>query len=715
MKKRLTLTLISSLIIINSACADLAFTDPADFTGEAIFQSPSQKVKTSEVGDSSSHHTTPPIKQLRMMLQERSLQKELMKNELAPTASDLYSGEVGTSDYASKDLVDNFDENIEPSEEIEENEELLEDTDKKKSKKRKKASKTKDSEEVILDCEKVDYDTPNYLIKATGNVNVKFVKQGVTLKADVITFDRMNNTIKAEGNVRILKGGQTVTGEYIFVDLNEENALIEKPLMRTTNVEIRSEKGFVYGDKIVQENGSMVVDDSFPIDFRSGNRGPRIRRMLMPKETTLTDDMAKGIITIKSQDIKFAQKGDLETLQFKKLKVYRGDKLIFKTPGVKFYTNKNHDYGETNHWEIGSYRGLGLYTGPGFVFELPKGSVFKAIPMLNYKNEFGFGGVGRFSSGTNHTMMAYGTAMEKLMIYGKQLLDDDLFLHYGMNNYMDEWFMGRRRPKYGVSLVYNKDYSAQDFLLKGHTSGFKHRLEAGYFNDLDFDSHYEKLKGNDMGTSRFRYMAEARQNFYKYQNPEKLTALQFDIVAQMATSVYGTGDTQVLGRLAPTVRMQYKRWMQELGYYFSAFEDNTPMPVFDRFRYGKQSLYIREYFRLSKYLTISWFGNINTTNDAPNGKDLQENAFYISIGPDDIKFNLGYDYVRETFRCTIDVLMDAKGTKVEYDTFEIKQNKKAKKETKVAKKPSIDKKAPIQPKVLDKAVVENVKVLEDVL
>ena len=57
--------------------------------------------------------------------------------------------------------------------------------------------------------------------------------------------------------------------------------------------------------------------------------------------------------------------------------------------------------------------------------------------------------------------------------------------------------------------------------------------------------------------------------------------------------------------------------------------------------------------------------------------------------------------------------MDAKGTKVEYDTLEIKQDKKPKKEEKLRDESQFEKAK--QPVVLQRAVVENVKVIEDVL
>lgn len=715
MKKRFALLFITSFLITNTAMADYAFTEASDFTGEAFFTPPSEAktTETSSKSDSGMSHTTPPVKQLRLMLQEKSKQKELKRYELAPTANDVYAGEVGTSEYASKEIEDDFEEMIPDGFEADE-ESVAENEKPKRSffRKKDKAVEEKDTEDIILDCDNVDYDTPNYLIYATGNVSVDFVKQKSTLKADIITFDRMNNTIKAEGNVRILKNGQTVTGDYIFVDMNEENALIENPLTQTDTIEIKSKKGYVYGDRIVQEDGSMSVNESYPINFHSATRGPQIRRMLVPKHQTMSEDMEKGIIKLKVRDLKITKKGDLEIISMKKARLFKGNRTIFKVPAVKVYTNKNHDYAETNIWEIGSYRGLGVYTGPGWVFELPKGSVLKAMPILNYKSGFGVGALGRFSSGTNQTMAAYGTAASKIIVLGKQKLDDDLTLQYGMNSYMNEWFLGRRRPKYGVSLVYDKNYSSKDFLLKGQVSSFRHRADAGYYQDLDYDTHFEKIKGRDIGTTRFRYMAEARQPFYSYENKEKLTSFSFGGLSQLSAAVYGTGDTQIIGRIGPNVHIQYKRWMQDFGYMFSVYDDNTPMPVFDAYRYGKQNMYIREYIRLNRYLTLSWFGSINMTGDSPNGRTFQENSFYVSVGPDDMKFNVGYDFVRENLYCTVEMMMDAKGTKIEYDTFEIKQDKKAKKEE---KKETAFESAPAQQKILKRAVVEDVKVMEDVI
>ena len=725
MKKTLILLILSSLIIGNAAYAEYSYVDTSDFTGDAFFTPPALQEKQEEaqkVNDFGRTPSIPPLKKLRLKIKKKLNERDSKKMELAPTApkeEDVYAAGAETSEYASKDLKDDFDETMMPDGFEADEESLDENKNAKrhfwqKKPKEVKAEAPEDGDNIILDCERVDYDTDSYSVVANGNAVVTFVKQDTTVKADKITYDRMNNTIKAEGNVRIIKNGQTINGEYIFVDLNEENALIEKPIAQTATVEIKSEKGYVYGDRIVQENGTLTVDQSFPVNFRTLNSGPLMSTMVVPKDETLTKDMESGRITLKAKNIKITQKGDLIVADIKKASLFRGDKKLIKLPPAKIYTNKNFDFAETASWELGSIRGLGMYIGPGHVFEIPGGSVLKVMPILNYNHGFGIGGIARYSSASNWTQAAYGTADSKFLIRGRQKLDDHLSLQYVMNDYSREWFLGRRRAKYGASIVYENGYAKDGFLLKNQMSSFAHQFDFGYFQDIDEDSTYKELGGSELGTTRTRYMAQVNQNFFTHKNEERQTAATFGIVGQVSAALYGTGDTQVIGRLGPILHLQYKRWMQDIGYFQSAYEDNTPMPVYDSYRYGKSNVYLREYLRINRYLTVSWFGSINLSGDAPDDKAFQENAFFISVGPDDIKFSIGYDFVRENTRFMVEVMMDTKGTKVEYDKLEIKQDKKAKKsEDKVEDESDFQQsqKAP----VLQHAVVEDVKNMEDVL
>lgn len=717
MKKKLSILLITLFVASCSARAEFDTLPGEDFTGESFFSSPSvNQVEQPKV--KKDHHTVPIIKQLRLKLQDRHMRREQADMELAPVSSDNYVGEVETSEFASKDQTEDF-EDMSPDG-FENDEIKAEEPQKKKLFGRKNKQKSEIQDSIILDCENIDYDTRNYLMYATGNVNVEFVKQKTNVKADIITFDRMNNTLKAEGNVRILKHDKVITGDYIFVDMNEENALIENPITETDIIIAKAQKGYVYGDKITQEKGNIEVVGSYPINYIPAKRAPRTREILVPKDQTLTNDMNSGLIKFTAKDIKITQKGDHEIIAITKGRLYRKEKTIFKIPRVKIYTNKNHDYVESNIWEVGSYRGLGFYTGPGWVFELPKGSTFKAMPILNYKSGLGVGGFGRFQSGTNRTMLGYGTAENRFILYGKQDLDDNLFLQYGVNSYMDEWFLGGRRPKYGVGLTYNKSYNTRDFLIHDHPASFSHRFDIGYYQDMDRDKKFEKTYvGGRIGTSRFRYMASAEQNFLDFVDEEGLKSFSLGWSAQLSAAIYGTGDTQIIGRTGPKLSMQYKRWKQDLTYYYSTYDDNTPMPVFDAYRYGRQILYIREYFRICKGLTISWFGAVKLGSDDSLYNDtFRENCLFFTFGPDDIKFSLGYDVKRQTFRYGVDIMMDAKGTKVEYDTLEIKRDQKAEKKPEkttasLPRNPAYQ--APTAPKVLNKAIVEDIKVMEEVL
>lgn len=720
MNKKLAIFLITSLVAVNTAFADYSFVDEGDFTGDAFFQPPGVKAKQEEANSPTRKATLPPLKKARLIIKKKLKERDAKKFEQAPVApsgDDIFSAEATTSDYAIKDAEEHFDEDMMPDG-FEADEQSVDEQKKhfwNKKKKAEKVAKQEDTENIILDCDNMDYDTETYSMLATGNVNVKFVKQQTTIKADKITYDRMNNTIKAEGDVKILKNGQTITGDYIFVDMNEENALIENPVTRTATIEIKSKKGYVYGDRIVQENGSIIVDESFPVNFRSGVRGPQMSQMIVPKDQTLSADMEKGIVKLKAKELKITQKGNLEIIALRHGTLFKSGRKIIRVPALKVYTNKNNDFAETNSFELGSIRGLGMYIGPGFVLPLSYGAVLKAIPILNYNHGIGVGGIGRYQSATNKTQVAYGTAKSKFLIRGKQKLDDNLYLQYGMNDYMNEWFLGRRRPKYGLDLVYENSYSSKDFLIKNRASTFSHRLDFGYYHDQDEDANFRKLSGNQIGTLRVRYMAQADQNLYNYRNEDKQTALSFDISSQLSAALYGTGDTQVIGRIGPRMHSQYRRWMQDIGYFQSVYDDNSPLPVFDAYRYGKSNVYLREYFRVCRYLTVSWFGSINLSGDSPNGKSFQENSFYVSIGPDDVKVNLGYDFVRENTFFTVEVMMDAKGTKVDYDKLEIKQDKKAQKKEEVKDVDENEFKNTEKAPVLQHAVVEDVKTVEDVI
>ncbi len=91
--------------------------------------------------------------------------------------------------------------------------------------------------------------------------------------------------------------------------------------------------------------------------------------------------MVKNLNQNKRFDYKFQKEHD--TLTLKHAEVYFNDKKVGTIPTITMHTNKNRDYVEANFPEIGTMTNMGFYAGPGFVFDTPRGSTLKVIPVLN--------------------------------------------------------------------------------------------------------------------------------------------------------------------------------------------------------------------------------------------------------------------------------------------------------------------------------------------
>ena len=637
---------------------------PSDFTGDSFFTSPviGDNGKFLTLDDdfeaqetkklNNPNKTIPPLKMLRLKAKALYYQRQEDKQGLnLPSANE---------QEAQLDTVDVYCENAD---------------DNNAKKKRTNKQKLEEQTQITVDCKRMDYFAETGMMTATGNVLVTFPHQGTTLEADNLNFDKVKNKMHAEGNVVITRGGQKTYGESIDIDLNEESIFIEKPITQNSEIKIVAEEGYVQKNIITQYKGTIDVEHSAPIDIRtSGGPDARqyMRTMIIPEEEQrrLTDGKSK-IFKIQANEIIINSKDNLDTLQLKHAKITSGDKTVLKIPRMKIYSNKGHDFVEGNYPEIGSRRYLGMYIGPGFVVELPHGALLKLIPALTYKNRIGVGGVARFWSPTNETQVSYGTSKSKIVVRGEQRLDDNLKLIYASYDYTDDWFLGRRMPKYGGDLVYRKAYTTTSLFANNPTT-YEHRISAGYFQDMYEDKYYNQLSGANIGTTRFRYMARLSQNVFNYKNYEKQFYTSLGINFEGAAAIYGTGNTQVIGRVGPNWHMQYRRWMQDVGYLQSAYSDNTPIPVFDAYRYGRSNVYLREYLRVCPYLTVAWQGSVTLSDDTYNDKLFQECSFYASVGPQDLKVNFGYDFVRENAFINLVLALDPKGTTVEYDKMVIK-------------------------------------------
>lgn len=527
--------------------------------------------------------------------------------------------------------------------------------------------------EMVLDCDEVKTNDDTEEIEAIGHPILILPQQNVQLTADKMVYSQKSNILKAFGNVVLTKDGMPVFGDYIQINMNEENILMDNLKTAPTNMKIVARNAVSDNNEMILSDGSMYAEKSNRFHIITRMIGPDFSKMLVrdeDKSSFLSNEDTKWKIS--ASEINVHGRSEHDIFQIKDAEVYRNDKYLFTLPSFTAYTNKKREYFEANYPEFGSISRFGMFAGPGLVVPTPFGSTLKLIPLINYKNGLGFGGAAKFKSAFNETQFMYGSAADIFVLRGKQQLDENLYLQYGSNAYMDDWFLGRRMPKYSAELIYNRSHSIPDFLAEGKNLKFTHRISAALAKDGDWNMHSENLKSSGIATTRFRYMAQVAQSLYKYENKEKRTAAELSLLMQGSAAVYGTGDTQFIGRIGPNIHTQYKYWMQDLAYFISGYSDNTPLTVYDTYRYGHSNLYIREALRVNKFLSVGWAGSVTLTNDAPNGKLFQENGFYFSIGPDDVKVNLGYDFMRRTTYFTVAVTLDTKNTVVDYDKMIIK-------------------------------------------
>lgn len=531
--------------------------------------------------------------------------------------------------------------------------------------------------EVQLDADNIDFDGQTGDVIATGSPVMFFPPQKTTIKADKLVYNTESNILKAIGNVEVIKDGNTIYGDFLQINMNEETSMMDNVKTDAGYLKVTARTSQMDEKTLTLFNGKMESENSYILRLESDMiSGINFNNMIISddQKSSLSDAIGETAVHIKAKDVIVNAKKDHDTLTLKKAQVSYGDVDLFNIPSITIHTNKKHSFFEANYPEFGSIGQLGMFAGPGFVFDTPLqgGSTLKAIPIINSKSGIGVGGMLKYMSPTNQTMFAYGSAADTFVLRGMQHLDDKLYLQYGMNSYMDEGFLGPRMAKYDAELIYRDTSVLRDFIGKNKDLSFIQRAGIGYMQNTKFDNMDEKFAKNDTATMRMRYMASANQSLFKYLNRENQKAVDLGVSLQGSAAVYGTGDTQFIGRIGPYAKTQYKRWMQDVYLFFSAYQDGTPMQMYDSYRYGHSNLMIREAFRICKYLSVAWAGSFALADDAPNGKFMQENTFIVAVGPDDVKLQLGYDWLREQTYFAIVVAMDMKGSTLEYDKMVIK-------------------------------------------
>lgn len=601
---------------------------------------------------------------------EKELEREQMMYDLFGSKKDKEDLEVSLEQNESDEQVKNA--------EVAEDTEVSEVEEKKVYKLKGKLKKNQGENVVVLDAKNIYYVEEDDEIVAENSAVVKFPKQKISMRADRFIYSNTANIIKALGNVKITRSGKDVYCDFVQVSVNEEEITFENVNAELPIFNLSAESGVSKNNTLYLNNGYFSLEG----DKRVRMRPRRIRGFRPDNLIPMDEDdkfywqdeygsNEKTHFDIDKISVDF--KKDHDVISFKDIDVKYGEGKTRHFRSLKMYTDKQHKTFEGNYPEFGNIARLGMYLGPGFVFEVPRAGIIKAIPFLNYRKEkLGVGGALRYRGAFNTTELAYGSVSDLWRLKGTQFLDDKLTLNYGMNAFMQQWFMGPRMPKYALELAYNDSYKVPSTFKKGLDLTYTHQGTFGYYHNSMYAMNGDKFNEGNIGTLRGRYMAEIDQELYKYIDKKNYRMFRLHTCLQGSAAIYGTGDTQFVGRYGIGAHSQWKYWKQDIMYFLSAYEDGTPMKRFDAYRYGTSSVRITEAIRLSRYLSLAWAGMITLSDDAPNDRFMQENAFMFVIGPDDIKFTFAYDYVRKRTYFTIGMSVNTTGTTVKYNTLEIK-------------------------------------------
>ncbi len=534
--------------------------------------------------------------------------------------------------------------------------------------------KIDDKNRFEINADKIYYDDEIGDVIAQGHVEIIAHAQDVVLKADNAILHKENQTIQLNDNVKIIKDNTEMKGEFLLVDLNEENILMDNPTYSAYSFEIKAQEGYLIANNIQMLNGTIksANQKTFPLvskgfllydsldrefDFTTSDK-------LNAKISSIEKNASakKQAYRIDAKNIVLTSYKDHNSIQLLKSNIYYNDKKIIRNSDIEIISDKKRQVIETNTPEIGNLRNFGTYLGYGFVEKLWGGQTIKLMPVLAYSNsDLGIGLIARHRSKNSIIEGGWNTASENFVVKGKYRLSDSLTLNYGRNSYIPDGFMGSNRFGYGVQLQYLNSYKNEDLDI-----GFSQGFYAGLFSD--YQKHRQE---HAYSTTRFRYMAEARKRLFDYKNEEQDMSLSLSLVAQGAASVYGSGETVGVARLGPSLSTKLKRWESSIGYFLAGVHGESPFH-FDEYRYGKSSIVINEKINLTDKFALGFRTYVSPLKDNYNDDLLTECRFYTVIGPKDLKVAFSYDFVRDLVRMDFMFLIGSDSSKINFEKLTTK-------------------------------------------
>ena len=457
-------------------------------------------------------------------------------------------------------------------------------------------------------------------------------------------------------------------GEYLLIDLNEQNILMDNPVLNTYSFAITAQEGFLIENDIQMLHGQLksTKQSDFPIVTKGFMRYDNIDKGFFAKESSadydLNVDAKRQTYRIDAKEIVITSYKEHNSVLLKDADIFYNNHKIARKADLEIISDKQKQIKEISSPEAGNFRGFGSYVGYGWAMKMPKGHTFKFMPVIAYHDsDFGVGAIGRYRSPNNLTEAGWNSASENWAIRGKYKIGRSMQFTYGRHAYLPEGFMGARRSGYAGQLHFQKSYSLPDL-----DATFSNGVYAGIFSD------YSKEDQEDAySTTRFRYMATLSKSLAKYQSKDKDFAIQFRLSTQGAATVYGSGENHGIIRIGPTVTTKFKRWEQTIAYYMSGEHGESPF-YFDKYRYGKQTIQMNEKFKFNDNFAMGLRLFITPMKDNYQEDLFTETRLYLMFGPRDAKVAFSYDFVRDVSHLDFMFLIGSDNTAINFDKLTTK-------------------------------------------
>ena len=527
--------------------------------------------------------------------------------------------------------------------------------------------------DISIDSKKLEYYDETGELEATGDVVITS-SNGTVVTADRAVYDKTLNVIKLYDNVILIKEGNKLEGEYMAIDLNEENALMDTVVASFgTLVRMRAPEAYAYADRIEAVNGSIELARKIELDLQSSGFESYSNMFIQDNDISFdTKRKRTSPYKIKAKEILVKSQKDHDSLTLKNADLYYKKFKIITLNNVELFSDKEMNYIEASiPVDIGSISDFGQYVGLGYIFKLPTGASLKVSPALVYVDELGVGVLSALKTKRLNLEAAWATSSENLILNGEYKFNDRLTAEFARHSYKDEWFIGGKRAGHLAQLVYDDSYRINDI-----DATFRHRITAGYASDY-LKEHQES---NNYGTMRLRWQNELSKNIFSVSNKEQDLNLSFGVFGQSMATVYGTGETTALVRGGPMISSRIKNWKSNISYAVGGFHGASPFK-FDEYTYGKSSINIDESLKLCRFLSIGYRGVISPLKDNSDKDLMTENRFYAIAGPDDIKMAFSYDTIRHNAHLDVMFLLGTDSTKVDFEKMTIKNPEKLHKKT----------------------------------